>query len=219
MPKNEAIPTLSEPQETGILFADISGYTQLLWQCDGDEARLHKLALAIQRLFSLATSGFPHISVEGFAGDGFLALAHGPKPATELYQLTRRLHERFNGDVRSLLMDLGFRTNVQLRCGLHVGKVRQITLLGEDGQPHPQQVNLSDAIVVASRVVTSQTSRRFGTAMTRTCYKRLLLLGGKETREPDEVIQDRNKYPEPPNVYRLREDEQHTLATRIDHSS
>ena len=78
----------------------------------------------------------------------------------------------------------------------------------------PMGVNLSDAIVVASRVVTGQTCRRFGLAVTRTCYKRLMLAGGKDIREPDEVIQDRNQYPEPVEVYRLTDEEHAKIRGR-----
>ena len=56
--------------------------------------------------------------------------------------------------------------------------------------------------------------RRFGQAVTRTCYKRLMLAGGKEIREPDEVIQDRNQYPEPVEVYRLTDEEHAKIQGR-----
>ena len=139
----------------------------------------------------------------------FLALSTGDKPAREIYDLAQTLHHRFNADVRALLMDLGFRATVSLRTGLHVGKVWQMPLgdvaTGEPGAAH--SVNISDAIVVASRIITAQTCRRFGMGLSRSCYKRLMLSGHKAIREPDEVIQDRNQYPEPVEVYRLRPEE------------
>jgi len=218
-------PELQALGETGILFADLSGYSQLVYQCVGDEARLQRLGLALFRLFNDASADHPDVSVEGYAGDGFLALAHGKKPAKAIYHFATTVHERFDNDVKSLLLNLGFRVSVSLRTGMHVGKVwrmpmrpQNLALSGEEipdeSMIAPMGVNLSDAIVVASRVVTGQTCRRFGVGVTRTCYKRLMLAGGKEIREPDEVIQDRNQYPEPVEVYRLTEDEHAVIRGR-----
>lgn len=215
--------------ETGILFADLSGYSQLVYQCVGDEEKLNRLGLALFRLFNDASADHPDVSVEGYAGDGFLALAHGKRPAKAMYDFATTVHERFDQDVKSLLLNLGFRVSVSLRTGMHVGKVwrmpmrprprpRKVAMTGQEGDELPGEavmgVNLSDAIVVASRVVTGQTCRRFGIGVTRTCYKRLMLAGGKSIREPDEVIQDRNQYPEPVEVYRLTDEEHAKIKGR-----
>lgn len=227
-------PDLQALGETGILFADLSGYSQLVYQCTGDEEKLKRLGLALFRLFNDASADHPDVTVEGYAGDGFLALAHGKKPAKAIYDFANALHQRFDQDVKSLLLNLGFRVSVSLRTGMHVGKVWQMPM-----SPRPRNVghdaaqvggdlvegfanasgvamgiNISDAIVVASRVVTGQTCRRFGVGVTRTCYKRLMLAGGKDIREPDEVIQDRNQYPEPVEVYRLTDEEHATIRAR-----
>jgi len=208
-------PELLALGETGILFADLSGYSQLVYQCVGDEAKLKRLGLALFRLFNDASVDHPDVSVEGYAGDGFLALAHGQKPAKAIYDFATAVHERFDQDVKSLLLNLGFRVSVSLRTGMHVGKVWRMPMReSQDDAITPMAVNLSDAIVVASRVVTGQTCRRFGLAVTRTCYKRLMLAGGKNIREPDEVIQDRNQYPEPVEVYRLTDEEHAKIRGR-----
>lgn len=214
-PHDAVPPPLEALGEAGILFADLSGYSQLVYQCASDEVRLRKLATALWRLFSDAACSMPTVRVEGYAGDGFLALSTGPKPAREVYALALALHQRFNADVRALLHDLGFRASVSLRTGLHVGKVWRMPIAALPGQHASQGVNLSDAIVVASRVVTSQSCRRGGIGMTTACYKRLLLAGGQEVREPDEIIQDRNLYPEPIEVYRLREEEKAKVAEKM----
>ncbi len=211
-------PELQALGETGILFADLSGYSQLVYQCVGDEAKLKRLGLALFRLFNDASADHPDVSVEGYAGDGFLALAHGKKPAKAIYDFATTVHDRFEQDVKSLLLNLGFRVSVSLRTGMHVGKVWQMPMRPRDeqlqGMGAPMGINLSDAIVVASRVVTGQTCRRFGVGVTRTCYKRLMLAGGKDIREPDEVIQDRNQYPEPVEVYRLTDGEHAKIRGR-----
>lgn len=216
-------PDLQALGETGILFADLSGYSQLVYQCVGDEEKLKRLGLALFRLFNDASADHPDVTVEGYAGDGFLALAHGKKPAKAIYNFATAVHERFEQDVKSLLLNLGFRVSVSLRTGMHVGKVWQMPMRPqelaqcEDGVQEiapPMGINLSDAIVVASRVVTGQTCRRFGVGVTRTCYKRLMLAGGKTIREPDEVIQDRNQYPEPVEVYRLTDEEHVKISSR-----
>ena len=178
---------------------------------------LKRLGLAMYRLFNDASAEHPEITIEGYAGDGFLALAHGPTPARSIYDFATALHDRFDTDVKSLLLNLGFRVSVSLRTGMHVGKVwrmpMQTQVKGDDKLiTTPMSVNLSDGIVVASRVVTGQTCRRFGLAVTRTCYKRLMFAGGKDIREPDEVIQDRNQYPEPVEVYRLTPQEHLKIA-------
>ncbi len=215
MPDDPNQPELLALGETGILFADLSGYSQLVYQCVGDEAKLKRLGLALFRLFNDASADHPDVSVEGYAGDGFLALAHGKKPAKAIYNFATTVHERFDQDVKSLLLNLGFRVSVSLRTGMHVGKVWQMPIREAEGaDAAPMALNLSDAIVVASRVVTGQTCRRFGTAVTRTCYKRLMLAGGKQVREPDEVIQDRNQYPEPVEVYRLTDEEHAAIRGR-----
>ncbi|MEM9345367.1 MAG: hypothetical protein AAGB26_01995 [Planctomycetota bacterium] len=207
-------PDMQALGETGILFADLSGYSQLVYQCVGDEAKLKRLGLAMYRLFNEASADHPEVSVEGYAGDGFLALAHGKKPAKSIYEFAMTVHERFDQDVKSLLLNLGFRVSVSLRTGMHVGKVWRMPIREADSAGGPMALNLSDAIVVASRVVTGQTCRRFGQALTRTCYKRLMLAGGKDIREPDEVIQDRNQYPEPVEVYRLTDEEHEKIRKR-----
>lgn len=211
-------PDLQALGETGILFADLSGYSQLVYQCVGDEEKLKRLGLALFRLFNDAAANHPDVTVEGYAGDGFLALAHGKKPAKAIYDFAMTVHDRFDNDVKSLLLNLGFRVSVSLRTGMHTGKVWQMPLRPsqedcKDVMP-PTGINLSDAIVVASRVVTGQTCRRFGVGVTRTCYKRLMLAGGKDIREPDEVIQDRNQYPEPVEVYRLTDEEHAKIRGR-----
>jgi hypothetical protein len=217
-------PELKTLGETGILFADLSGYSQLVYQCVGDEARLQRLGLALFRLFNDASADHPDVTVEGYAGDGFLALAHGKKPAKSIYDFAMTVHDRFDQDVKSLLLNLGFRVSVSLRTGMHTGKVWRMPMRPQmaiedaadtaSNSGGPMGVNLSDAIVVASRVVTGQTCRRFGVGVTRTCYKRLMLAGGKDIREPDEVIQDRNQYPEPVEVYRLTEEEHAKIRSR-----
>jgi class 3 adenylate cyclase len=193
--------------DVGILFADLSGYSQLLYQCIDREDALRGLALAVSRLFGALPDDVPELRVEGYAGDGFLAFVGGKTPARSAYDFARELHRRFAKDVRPGLLNLGFRVAIALRTGLHFGRVWRVALPGEKQQGH--RLNISDAINVASRVVTSQTCRRAGLAVTKSFYRRLLLAGGEEIREPDEVIQDRNQYPEPIDIYRIKaEDEE-----------
>ena len=57
----------------GILFADLSGYSQLVYQCVNDETRLKKLGTAVYRLFHDAACSMPNVHIEGYAGDGFFS--------------------------------------------------------------------------------------------------------------------------------------------------
>lgn len=70
---------------------------------------------------------------------------------------------------------------------------------------------MSDAVNAASRIVSSQVCRRHGIALSRASYRRLLRAGKREIRESDEVIQDRNRYPEPLEIYRLTPEEERAL--------
>ena len=51
----------------------------------------------------------------------------------------------------ALLLNLGFRVSVSLRTGMHVGKVWRMPIRESDVANGPMALNLSDAIVVASR--------------------------------------------------------------------
>ncbi len=193
--------------ETGILFVDLSGYSQIVYHCVEDAVRLERLALALSRLFRDPKERHPGVTIEGHAGDGFLALSTGKSPARALYDYAGELHARFQGEIRSLLLNLGFRVSVSLRTGLHVGAVWRYPI----DSPNSSAL-ISDAVNVASRVVTSQTCRKIGLAMTRGFFRRLLRAGDEAIRAPDEVIQDRNQYPEPIEIYTLRPDEERMLA-------
>lgn len=233
-------PELIACGEMGILFADLSGYTQLVYLATADEKRLERLAIAMFRLFADATADFPDVRIDGYAGDGFLALSGGKTPVRTLYLFARALHQRFSEQVRSLLLDLGFRASVFLRTGLHVGPVWRMRLPGPgDGNqaagirdqqgagaaagdtsslivdPSSRTVCISDAINLASRVVTGQMARRTGLAVTRDCYRRLMRAGRKDIRDPDEVIQDRNQYPEPVQIYRILPAEHEAIMQRL----
>ena len=210
-PRPEDRPEIEDLGQLGILVADLSGYTQVVYQCVEDDIRLQRLALALFRLFRDPASGKPDISVEGYAGDGFLALAHGGTPARTIYDFAIALNQRFREKVRSLMMDLGFRVSISLRTGLHVGRVWRMALSREARTPH--WCNVSDAIPIASRVVTSHVCRRYGLAVTRACYRRLLYAGHDDIREPDEVIQDRNQFPEPLEVFRICPEEHQRIMS------
>jgi class 3 adenylate cyclase len=192
-----------EPQ--GILFVDLSGYTHLLYHCATDRVRMEKLALAMYRFFA-QDPRFPDVRVEGYAGDGFLALVGGPTPTRTAWEYALELQRRFREQTRPILLDLGVRTGIFLRIGLHLGEILSFKVEKEGVEAH-----ISEAICVAARIVSCQTSRRRGHAMSRAMYKRLFRAGNKEIRDPDEVIQDLNKYPEPIEVFYVRPEEQEFL--------
>jgi class 3 adenylate cyclase len=205
-------PELESLGEVGILFADLSGYTQVVYQCVSGEDRLRRLSVALYRLFNGPGQAHPDISVEGYAGDGFLAFSRGRTPVRTLYDFALTLHRRFDAETRPLMLNLGFRASAALRTGLHIGRVWRMRLSEETEMP--RYSNISDAINVASRVVAGQVCRRRGLAVTRDCYRRLLYAGRKEVREPDEVIQDRNQYPEPIEIYHIRPEEHQQIIAR-----
>ncbi|MEM7682193.1 MAG: hypothetical protein AAF288_09580 [Planctomycetota bacterium] len=224
-------PRWSSLGAAGVVYADVSGYSQLVYQSIDTPERLDRLALGMSRLLAHDQDRWPGVAIEGYAGDGFVAVCDHPKPARLAHRFAQDLHARFADQVRPLLMDLGFRVDVRLRVAFDVGKVVRVEL---DGAPpgsstpgaHPpaaappdiaspdtnhtpaaRSVLMSECAIVAARIASGQCCRRFGTAMSRRAYKRLMLAGGKAVRDPDEVIQDRNRFPEPIDVYRLHPDE------------
>jgi class 3 adenylate cyclase len=191
--------------ERGIVFVDVSGYTQLVYHCVDDDERMERLVAAMQRMFS-AVDGFEHVHIDGYAGDGFLALVEGPTPVKTAYLFAKHLENLFQAEVKGLMKQVGVRVHVALRVGLHVGKVWRYRVRGDE------TALISDAINAAARIVSSQVCRRYGIALSRACYRRLLLVGKQSIRDPDEVIQDRNRYPEPLEIYRLRTEEEEMVA-------
>ena len=89
-----------------------------------------------------------------------------------------------------------------LRIALHHGLVHRIEVPGLLPGDHP--VYIGDDINLVARVVNSQVARRHGLAITRSFLRRLLLSKG-DLPPADEVIIDRNRYPEQIEVYRLPE--------------
>ncbi|MEM6750822.1 MAG: hypothetical protein AAF612_10165 [Planctomycetota bacterium] len=204
--------------DAGVIYADLSGYSQLVYQCASDPERLDRLALGMARLLQHDPARQPDVEIEGYAGDGFVALCLGDKPARQAYGFAQDLHQRFHQHARPLLMDLGFRVDVRLRTAFDVGKAYRVSLddahddTASGGAPGGRTVLMSESAIIAARIASGQCCRRFGAAMSRRAYKRLLMAGGQDIREPDEVILDRNRFPEPIDVYRLHEAE----AARID---
>jgi class 3 adenylate cyclase len=190
--------------ERGIVFTDLSGYTQLIYHCADDAAKLERVAEAMRRLFSLANT-FEDVRVEGYAGDGFLALVGGTTPVRSSYDFGKALVRTFHHEVKGLIQQIGVRVHLAPRVGLHVAKVFMYRVDDRD------TALMSDGINAAARIVSSQVSRRHGIAVSRACYRRLLRAGGKEIREPDEVIQDRNQYPEPLEIYRLTAEDEASI--------
>lgn len=197
-----ARPTLLPLGERGIVFADLSGFSQLVYQCDEDEQRLGDLALACQRLFHHLLLSASEVEIDSFEGDGFLAMIGGGQPATDAWRFAEALHARFREKSHSIFQNMGIRTAIALRVSLHIDRLWTYDL--ESGKNRVHKMRLGEGLNIGQRVVTSQTCRRFGTAMTRAFYRRLLRLGDDPPRDPDEVIDDRNKYPAPIPVYRIR---------------
>ena len=94
-----------------------------------------------------------------------------------------------------------FRQKVDLRVALHHGIIFRAAVPDfTSGQP----LFFGDDLNVLARVVNSQPARRFGVALTRSLYRRHTLGQGQPIA--DEVIIDRNRYPEQIEVFRVPEE-------------
>jgi len=193
----------SEVIECSLMLIDVSGFTQLLYHASYKPEVMRVVAHAMKRFFQdAADTARTTRDVEIFntTGDGFLALATGPKPSRTAVAFSQGVRAHFDAHVKALIHSVPFRQRVDLRIALHHGTVHRIAVQGLTAGDHP--VYIGDDINLIARVINSQMARRTGTAITRAFYRRLTMIKG-EPPVADEVIIDRNRYPEQIEVYKL----------------
>ncbi len=192
--------------ECSIIFIDLSGFTQLMYQASYRDEIVENVLDAMQRMFSSAAAAAlesDSVRIINTTGDGFIAIATGPTPSRTAVAYVRAIHLQFDRLVKSIIHSLPFRMNITMRGALHHGFVHRFEVDGIGGSP--DTVYLGDDLNLLIRVVNSQVARTHTFAITRTFYRRLTLQDDKLLRPADEVILDRNAYPEPVEVYTLPE--------------
>jgi class 3 adenylate cyclase len=192
--------------DCSLILTDLSGFTQLLYHASCKEEIMKRVIGGIQRMFqnaSKAATVAKDVQIINTTGDGFLAMVTGETPSRTAVAYAKMLEKQFASHLKSILHNVPFRQRVDLRIALHHGCVYRVEITDVSKEGYP--IFIGDDINLLARVINSQTARRFVVAVTRAFYKRLVL--GKETDLPipDEVIVDRNRYPEQIEIYRLPE--------------
>lgn len=200
-------------------YFDISAST-ILWhearsRDQGEEAGRcqEDLAHALATFFAVAITDAADAGLlfVNTTGDGFLVVSHSTywsqhsqrhddpnyHPAQVMYAFTRRTLQAFSR-VRAFVDKRRFlcRKSVCLRVALHYGRVQQ---LQSDGHVH----FFGDALNYASRLLDSGVARRNRLATSRVFFARFHRIDPKDVGVPAERLADRNKYPEPIEVYDL----------------
>lgn len=201
--KNGTMPELEKLDRT-LMLIDLSGFTQLIYQASHNQRLLAKVMETVCDFF--AGSGrivqqSDDVEIVNHTGDGFIAMVGGKTPTRAAVTLARGVIARYQEQTAPRLSNVPFRQKVDLRVALHHGDVYRTEIPDfAPGRP----LYFGDDINVLARVVNSQTARRFGIGLTRSIYRRLTL--GRGEPVADEVIIDRNRYPEQIEVFRLPEE-------------
>jgi class 3 adenylate cyclase len=174
------------------------------------------LAQALADFFSAAIQKAAECGVQfvNTTGDGFLAVSHSTywssqtgrhddpnyHPAQAICAFTRNAHGAFAEHVRTFVETQRFvcRKSVHLRVALHYGSVHE---LNSGGRVH----FFGDPLNYASRLLDSGVARRNQIACSQVFFARFHRREIKEVGPPAETMSDRNKYPEPVEVYDLHD--------------
>lgn len=191
--------------ECSLILVDLSGFTQLLYHASDKEEIMRTVVLAMRRMFQDAmdsASGSEDVRIINTTGDGFIAIAEGSTPSRTAVNYVREVQAHFKQYVKAIIHSVPFRQRADLRIALHHGHVYEIDITRSGAEPYP--VFIGDDINLLARVINGQVARRYGVAITRGFYRRLMMIKG-DPPIADEVILDRNRYPEQIEIYRLPE--------------
>lgn len=181
-----------------LLLFDLSGFTQLVYQASRCEQMMEQVLQGVRHLFDAAdreASSCGDVRILATTGDGFIAMAADPSSALEY---AHDVQGHFRERLLTMVHGLPFRQRIDLRVSLHHGVIYEVPLHScQTAAP----LFVGDDLNLLARVVNSQTARRHGFALTRVFLE--LLQGSPATHDPDEVIQDRNQYPEQIEIFRL----------------
>ena len=166
---------------------------------------MRTVVLAMQRMFQDAmdaASKAEDIRIINTTGDGFIAIATGKTPSRTAVGFVQQVQSHFKQYVKAVIHSVPFRQRADLRIALHHGSVYEIDITRHGKEPYP--VFIGDDINLLARVINGQVARRYGVAITRAFYRRLTM-SKNDPPTADEVILDRNRYPEQIEIYKLPE--------------
>ena len=189
--------------ECSIILVDLSGFTQLLYQSNHDARTMELVLKSVETMYRKShqtADGMKNVQIINTTGDGFIAIASGKTPSRTALQFAQMVHRQFEKYVKQIISSVPFRQRVDLRLALHHGSVFRIEI---SNRKSDSSIYIGDDLNLLSRVIDSQTARRFTFAITGAFYKRLML--ARKTPIPDEVILDRNQYPEEIEIFRIPE--------------
>jgi class 3 adenylate cyclase len=185
-----------------MILVDLSGFTQLLYQASRSEDFMVLVSQGVRAMFSRAivsATRAADVTVINTSGDGFIAIASGQTPSRAAVAFATQIRNNFRAYVEPVINRVPFRTAIDLRIAMHHGHVYPIDVSSAPRAP----LYIGDDLNLLARVASSETARRHGVAVTTRFMARLLLCKEDELHDPDEVILDRNVYPEAIEVYRL----------------
>lgn len=175
-----------------------------------------ELAQALAAFFSAAIQNAEECGVHfvNTTGDGFLTVSHSTywsrqtgghndpnyHPAQAMYGFSRSAQVAFEEYLRSVIKAQRFvcRRSVHLRVALHYGSIHKLDNV--DGVHF-----FGDPLNYASRLLDSGVARRNQIACSRIFFARFHRRDLEEVGPPAEALSDRNKYPEPVEVYDLHD--------------
>jgi hypothetical protein len=195
---------LYQKLECSLILIDLSGFTQLLYHASYKDEIMRDVLMAVKKLFQNATKAAlltRDIQIVNTTGDGFVAIATGATPTRTAVKYIQEIKTHFKQYVKSVISSVPFRQRLDLRIALHHGFVYKIHISGLAKERYP--LFIGDDLNLLSRLINSQVARRYGVALTKAFYKRLMLTSDKELSTSDEAILDLNRYPEQIEVYRL----------------
>jgi class 3 adenylate cyclase len=194
---------LPAPLECSMILVDLSGFTQLLYQASRSHDLMVLVSQGVRAMFSraiISATRAADVTLINTSGDGFIAIASGQTPSRTAVAFATQIQSNFRVFVEPVLNRVPFRTAVDVRIAMHHGYVFPIEIVSSS--PH-SLLYIGDDLNLLARVASSETARRRGVAVTTRFLARLLLCKDDELQDPDEVILDRNVYPEAIEVYRL----------------
>lgn len=184
-----------------LLLFDLSGFTQLIYQAGLSDEIMGQVLGAVRRMFlesGMSAKSCDNVKILVTTGDGFIAKASGEDSARTALEYAQLVHQQFKTHLQSAVHNLPFRQRIDLRVALHHGVFFEVPL---DDNHGGYPLYIGDDLNLMARVVNSQTARRHAFALTRAFVE--LLTGKTMPEDPDEVIQDRNLYPEQIEIFSL----------------
>ena len=109
-----------------LVLADLSGFTQLLYQAARSSESMALVLKFVERIFrrsAEAAASLQGVQIINTTGDGFLAMVKGTTPSRTAVTFARAVRDAFHLDAKQLLTQLPFRHRLHLRIALHHGTI------------------------------------------------------------------------------------------------